>query len=279
MSLHTTNRAREKILLAGPWGSGKSYARNRLINVLAKTGSDSRVYLFDTDDTYDLAWDQYGADVMASVGDVWACTSYLDWVAGVETIIPKVTRDDWVVIDRLDLLWNHAQDYFIQKVYGVDSAEFYLEFAVDLEENPRLNAQGKPVKEGSPLAGAHGQKWDHIKRQYAEVLGQLIFPPTTLASGKRYGHPGHVLSCVTVKELNSEQEKDSTIIRDFQRFGKKPAGEKNLPSQHHSVLMMSQGPPWYLNTARERAGREYLNGVEVTDFVFDYLIGVGGWEL
>lgn len=269
MSLHPTQRAREKILLAGPWGSGKSYARNRLIHTLNATGSDAMVYVLDTDDTKDRAWDAYGDKFMERVE--WRyVNAYEDWKSAADDFAAKMTKDDWMVVDRVDLLWQSCQDYYVRKVYGVDSGDFYLEFAIANVNNARAG--------GSPLAGAHGQKWDHIKRQYAEVVAQLIFPRTTLAGGKTYGHPGHVLACSNVKDVNSEQDDEQTV-NIYQRFGVKPAGEKNLPTQFHSVLMMGAGPPWVMNTAREREGREYVVGMEMQDWVLNYLVGTAGWRL
>ena len=268
MSLHPTQRAREKILLAGPWGSGKSYARNRLIHTLNASGSTATVRILDTDDTKDRAWDAYGDAFMERVEWEYV-NSYEDWKDGAEKFAKDTGPDDWIVPDRIDLLWEASQQYFIRQVYGVDAGDFFMEFAIANKDNAR--------SPGSPLAGAHGQKWDIIKRQYAEVISQLLFPPTNV-KGRSYGHKGHVLACANAKDVNSEQDDEQTV-GTYQRFGVKPAGEKNLPTLFHSVLLLKPGPPWVLNTGRVGLGGVLWVGGVAGDFVFDYLMNVGGWEL
>ena len=274
--LHTTARAREKILVYGDWGSGKSYARNRLIGALRASGSDAKVFVIDTDDTRDRALDAYGDGFLEHVE--WAyVNAWEDWLEAAERFAAKIGPDDWLVIDRIDLAWAAAQDYYVRRVFGVDSAEFFLQFAADLEANPRFSKDGNRITEGSPLAGAHGQRWDHIKRTYAQFVSNALFPRTTVKE-RTWGHPGHVLACAGEKDVNREKD-DAQTVSAYGGFGKKPAGEKNLPSQFHSVLWLSGVPgDWRYSTGREREGREYVRGAGMGDFVLTYLVGVAGWE-
>ena len=282
MSLHPTARAREKILLAGSYGSGKSYARNNLISALHSSGSDAKVYLLDTDDTIDRMYDALGEEVCANVEPFYVGGNFDAWKAAADQLAPKVTRDDWVVVDRVDRLWPAAQDYYIQRVFGMDSDEFYLTYAAEIENFNKSAADKDKKQGGSPLAGAYGQRWDHIKRSYANVISQLVMPRSETASGKVYGHAGHVLAMADVKPIN--ESNDSALIQQwFRKFNIRPAGptnEFNLPAQFHSVLLMYPGPPkWQITTAREREGREYVEGVAWSSFVLNYLMAVGRWEM
>jgi hypothetical protein len=71
----------------------------------------------------------------------------------------------------------------------------------------------------------------------------------------------------------------------FLPYGQKPAGQKELPFQFHTLLLAgktttpaTQQTNYTLTTVKDRE-RVELKGAEVKNFTTDYLVNVGGWKV
>lgn len=246
MALHTDNRSRERILMLGSWGTGKSEAWCSIAK-----WTPGKIFVLDTDNAIDRlvegqAWEDkvHGYDLV----------SWEDYTSSMEDAMKLATRDDWLVIDMVDKAWEEVQNYYIQQAFGKDAATFFLQWKTDA---------GK----GSPLAGEYGANWQVINKLYSGFIGKVA----------RF--PGHVLACTPVDSINRDQEKSKEVLDTYGRFGCKPRGQKALGHQFHTLLLAGHKGNDYIYTTIKDRKRTELKGEVVTDFVTSYLVKVAGWKL
>lgn len=266
MALHPTGPY-ERILVTGEWGSGKSKAWLKWAEWIQRTGASSRVFVIDTDTAWQrmgwgLGWDQPPNQF------VWVtdCENY-DQALNAVTSYRRAAQpqnNDVLVIDMIDKLWDYAQAAFSEKAFGENITEWLLDVR----------------RKGENPGGDYGVNWSTINRLYGDFINNVI----------RF--PGHVVACSPVEDVKEPNRDgkggdDPQIRQMFGRLKKKPRGQKNLPFQFHSILLMQDTSgaavgPWKMTTMKERdvgaMAREKMEGVDVKDFVLDYLIKRGGWK-
>lgn len=256
--LRPTNPSRERILGVGAWGAGKSNAWIRIAQWLRETGSPAKVYVLFTDFSMERAlegWDSSNV-VAKEVGD------YKEFITAGREFCKVGKRDDWLVTDLISDLWPWSEDHFSIMSFG----ESFTEWAL--------------TKSGGQIAGEHGSYWGKVNGLYREAHNKYVL---------RF--PGHVYSCARVKEMRKDKqghfigEDDDKIVEWFGRYGVKPEGQKHLPYSYHTVVYFQEAGvgDYRINTVREKsvgdAARKNLVGVQLTDFVTVYLLGVAGWKL
>lgn len=239
---------RERILLMGGWGVGKSTAA---VDIWEKT--DSNMYVIDTTYEADRNFDGNNPTSITRVEE-WS-----EYMPAVKKARIKGEVGDWLVIDRMDTVWEQAQNGFVEEVFGKSADEWFLEY--------------RKEKSGHPLAGEYGMNWNVIKKMYGAFMTEVM----------RF--PGNVL--VTARAENVTQpNRDGTggdspeIRQEYGKFGVKPAGEKNMPFLFHTVLWLNepQQGQWVFTTVRDR-GREQVKGKAMKSFVESYLVEVAGWNI
>lgn len=258
--LHRPQRARERILLIGQWGAGKSNAWCTVASWMRRTKSPAKMYVVDTDHAADRLSEAYGEAFWENViaEDVW---DYKEILAALKKFHAlKPSRDDILVVDLIDKLWAWTQDHYIEEAFGKNASTFYMEFKKAGTDGNALSAEA-----------AYGANWQIINSHYAELMTLI----------QRW--PGHVIACSpaeTVQAPNSAGKGgDSKEIREaFERAGFKPAGQKGLGFQFFTVILLSPfGKAWKFQTIKDL--NRGLNNGEMKDFVMDYLVKIGGWEL
>lgn len=252
MALRTEANARERILMIGSWGTGKSEAWCSIAKWLDQTKAEGQLYVLDTDNAVDrLIEGQPWADRIIPF-DLF---EWDDYIKAITEARSKGKRDDWLVVDMVDKAWEEVQNFYIQEAFGKDAASFFLQWKTD---------NGK----GSPLAGEYGANWQVINKLYSSFIGKVA----------RF--PGHVLACAPVDQVNREQEKSKEILDTYGRFGVKPRGQKALGHQFHTILLaLSKGKSGYAYTTIKDRKRTELSNEDVVDFVTSYLVKVAGWKL
>jgi hypothetical protein len=248
---------RERIIVFGDYGSGKSQVWVDWAKMLRDTGSKSQVRVICTDMGAEASTEQYqGWEQNVRVCHV---ERFDDYVCAVKMARDEDGQDDLLVVDRSDTAWDAVQSAFSLDVSGKDLDDWAVERLSKGEDNPFIDA--------------HGVSWGIIKRRYQEkFVGPLI----------RY--PGHVLLCANEKAVvqpSSVNMKggDPEDVRDFYQGGMRPGGEKHTGFLMHDIVRLRRkgSGSWVMSTVRARSRKELLN-VPLSNFVTDYLMTVGGWD-
>lgn len=257
----TTSR-RERILIFGAAGVGKSYAWQL---VLAHTPDDVTFHVVDTDG----AWEPAAASPeFAPHAHRVRHHEPIDWPEYIEAMkaarkemLPNKDRvsKDWLVVDLGDKAWAAAQDYYSDRKFAGDpDSEDFFAALVDGE------ADDEDVM----------AKWGTINKLYAPFAEALV------------RCPGNVVVCATQKDLKKDKKgnyfrESKESVRDFGGVGAKPGGQKNLPHDLNTVLHLTGSAKGkrYMTRIKDR-NREEAWG-ELTrpneHFVMDFLMGVAGW--
>jgi hypothetical protein len=239
----------ERILVYGQPGTGKSYQFLKVAQFVAP----ARCYVLDTDDAYPRMLDTDFRD-MGNV-EVYPVFEWDDWKAAVTDVLAtRAKPGDWICIDRADVLWEAAQDYFIQQVFGEETGDFFLRARKEIEQSKNKL---------TPLDG--WKDWGIINRVYRQLWVKLIMPnmPANL----------YVATTATQVEKQDEQEVQET----FSFLGVKPGGQKHLPYGMHTILYLDRiKDGWRMTTVKDR-GRKYLDKQKLVSLPHQYLIGVAGW--
>lgn len=246
---------RERIILMGGWGTGKSNAVVSVAEYLEKTGSDAIVYVIDT--TFEADRNFLGAPknvIIVTVGD-WD-----EYMAAVKDIRLKSRPQDWLAIDRIDMVWDQAQAGYSEKAFGKAIDEWFVEY----------KAEGRA---GHAFSGEYGSNWVMIKRMHAAFITEML----------RF--KGNVVACSTIQNVtgpnrSGEGGDSKETLAEYGKFGVRPGGEKNLGFLFHTILWLTEPKPgdWQFTTVRDRK-REQMKGKKMGDFVVSYLVGVAGWKL
>ena len=256
--LISNDPAPERILALGLYGSGKTNNWATVARWYRDTDTPGHFYVLDTDNTTLRTlhgfpgWEQNVTRV-----DV---AEWSDLTSETQKAFENAGPQDWLVVDSIDKPWSMVQDHYIEQMFGKEADIFFME-------------QRKASASGHPLASDYGSNWTVINKLYQKWIGQVI----------RF--PGHVYAATPsqpVAEPNQQGKGgDSREIREtFGRYGVRPAGQKALGFQMHTVLLM-QSPArdeWKLTSIKDRS-RELLVGAPVVDFAMSYLLGVAGWEM
>ena len=244
----TTTGPRERILLIGGWGVGKSTAATEIAKNV------ERMFVVDT--TFEASRNFQGVDSV----DIRHVEDWDEYIQSVSDIRKVAQEQDWLVIDRIDPVWDMAQAGFSEKAFGKEIQDWFVEYKAD-------------QKTGHPFAGEYGINWAIIKRMYSAFMTEVM----------RF--PGHVLVTSKVEQVQQPsrdgQGGDAPEVRAvFSKFGVRPAGEKNLGFMFHTVLWLQEVRQgiWTYTTIRDR-NREQVSGKEMRSFVTSYLVPVAGWRL
>lgn len=256
--IHPPSNRRERILVYGDSGSGKSSCWVSIADWLARTGSGERVFTLDTDN----AWDAL-RPVDGSLDAVLTVISldeyeYGEWTPAARKFRGELTKDSWLVLDLADKAWSGAQSHFWKHLSGGDSlAEMKL----------------RELKKPGTISGDHGKNWDVIKNFYFEFYQTVMNAPC------------HILLVAAEKQI-VRGVTDEESVPEYVQHGAYPAGQSQMRGSVHTVLRCIEaktGEDWRYTTIKERGPigrpkRPYLKGEKVDDFVRTYLMKVAGWK-
>lgn len=249
------DRLLERILLFGPAGSGKSTAAASVASMAAKTKSDARFHVVDTD----LAWDRMLIEGYPELSNVEVYVA-LDWPEYREALakIRSVVRpNDWVVVDLVSNAWETVQAYFTEQVFDRDIGDYFLQVRKELKT-------GKKSLE----AFSGWVDWSVINAMYKTWTNDLLFKTRA-----------NVICMAKMGKVHAEQDDKATRLL-FGPHGVKPEGQKSLAYQFHTVLLTGEPRTgeYTLTTVKDRE-RTQLDKTPVKKFALDYLVKIGGWRL
>ncbi len=253
MTYQATLNSRERILLMGPAGTGKSWAAMDFAKQVLAGGNGNSVYVLDNDFSYERMLETSTVDNRENmyVKDLYAD----DWEAHITALkgfIESAERDDLLIIDSISPLWQAAQDYYSTEVFGSDLSEFFLE---------TRKASGK----GQAFDG--WKDWGIINKVYGQLYRLM----------NRF--PGHVIMTAEVTGLSDTEDKDARAMYGSHRL--KPVGQKSLGHRVNTILLTGKDRAgnFSLSTVKDR-GREddRMDNEEYTSFFRSYIMVRAGWE-
>lgn len=280
----------ERILSMGITGSGKSYQWLKFARALKPAGVIFRC--LDTDNDIDYMLRTQFQDLLPeNGGNVYVHLAF-DWVEyeqGVAWVQQKgltpeqlnrmdkhlvtayktpMKRIDWVVTDKINNAWSTVQRYFTTEVFGENMGEYFLQVRKEMQAGIRKTAKG--AMPSSPIMeGFDGWKdWSVINKLYDDWILPII-----------YRIQCHVYAATDVDKLD-KSDKDPELLNLFGDLGIKPAGQKKLGGQHHTIFLHLPGrDSWFITTIKDRAGRPYFKKVPVKSLYTQYLVAKAGWPM
>ena len=251
-------RARERILVYGDPGSGKSFSYLTIARMLQVTDTPATVYVIDTDMAAERALSSEFGDLSNVI--VYPAYTWEDYCSTLVAIRKVIRPDDWLCIDLICKAWLAAQEYYVSKVFKTDLDDYFLDARRMLQE---ARDDGKKVKEKvSPLDG--WKDWTIINRLYNTWSEAAIMKTNA-----------HIFACAKSAPVNSDLDNRKTMT-SFGRLSVKPCGQKDLAYNFHTVLLSSATRDGYaLQSAKDR-GRQLID-IDVSMFAIDYLQDVAGW--
>lgn len=277
MTLTPPTPRRERILVTGVAGSGKSTCWLSWAEWSQKTRSERRFFVVDSDYAWDggRPVDGHLDDIVVpydvgTVADIKAAGA--DAMQNVKVDRPgrggRKVSEDVLVVDMIDFFWSIAQEEGFEAVSGMDFDEFMV----------------KSMVTDTSIAGDYGKNWGLVNKIYSKLMRVV----------KTW--PGHVIAVAPGERVREPDSRgkggDAQEILDLAgRFKIKPLGQKRLAHDFHTVLLCQEtNKGWTLTTLKERnaAGlkegdegfRPYLVNKEMAGgFVLSYLKGVAGWKL
>lgn len=262
---------RERILMIGGAGAGKSYGFYSIAKAAAVSGSDAKFYIVDTDESVgrmisDPAFNpliRTDIDTIETLNDALvnieftSATSWDELRGAVERYQKKMRAHDWLMIDMLSPTWQMVQEWFTYKFFNRDLAEFFS------QARAKVKADSKVM---NPFEGA--KDWTVIKAQYAELQNMIL------------RCPGHIYCTSEVKAFGANDEKDAQARAQFGPHGVMPVGEKRTPHVFSTILVVENDVygTRRMKTVKDRS-RRLLEGEQIMDMAADYLVGVGGWMI
>lgn len=232
--------AKERILLLGPPGVGKTYSWL----TIAAANPDATFHVVDTDNAVERMMKKPLSNVQAHVVYEWE--DLMSELAQLE-----IKEDDWVVVDMIGACWEMVQRHYSDQVFGKSVDAYFLEARM---------AQ----KKGSPFDGR--TDWSVINKMYNRFAMGLL------------RQPGHLLAVAPVEQISSD-EKDGGILATFGAYGVKPRAQKHTGHLFHTVLLLgkTRTGAYTYTTVKDRA-RKDVEKQPLTNFHRDYLQAIGGWE-
>lgn len=248
---------RERILVMGGYGTGKTSAWLNIALWSQKTGAPSRFYAMDSEYALEafLESDSQYAHLSSKRGgnvEFTQINTWQDFTGAADYFAPRITTDDWLVIDFISPAWDLVQEYYIEQVFSERVDDYFL------------NAR-KLLKGSNPLDG--WKDWSQINRLYRTWFNQVF-----------YRTPGHKFIVASAEPIQDTDDK--AIKATFAAVKVRPKGQKAMGHAPHTVLLAQSVRPGeiYLSTVKDRE-REALKAKELSQFTLDYLVAIGGWTL
>lgn len=248
---------RERILVMGGYGTGKTSAWLNIAKWSHDTGSPSKFYAMDSEYALEafLESDTQYQHLSASRGgniEFAQINEWSDYTKTADAWQGRITPEDWTVIDFISPAWDFVQEYYIDQVFHENHDDFFLQ--------ARKNLKG-----GNPLDG--WRDWGEINRLYRTWFNQVF-----------YRIPGHKFLTASVEPL--KETDDRAIKATFADVKVRPKGQKMLGHAPHTVLLSLavQAGEIFLTTVKDRE-RDVLRVKEMNQFVLDYMVPIAGWSL
>lgn len=248
-----TLNSRERILIMGGPGAGKSYSAYQVARRVLEAGHD--VWAFDNDFSFERMKELdppvlgEGATIVhyELQPDEWS-----ELMSGLEYAIEKADRDDLLIVDSMTPTWQAAQEFFTDQIFEKGIDEYFLDARKNLT--------------GNKLDTYDGWKdWSVINKIYGKLYRLL----------NRF--PGHVILTAEAEPLGPDADKDLKALLGPVRV--KPRGQKALAHRVNTVVyvMQNRDGSREMRVAKDRGREIDVEGEPLDDFFRSYFVGRAGW--
>ena len=242
---------RERILVMGGPGSGKTYGWLRLANHFKQ----SKFYVIDSEVGAGRSLQEFPDLDNVQIHTVVDWTEYRK---AEKEVVEKAGENDWVVVDMVDKAWAAVQRYYIGEIFDQEMGNYFL------EARKKLKKDAKSLFAGRDAALKGWTDWPTINRLYEDFIFPII-----------YRSQAH-LYLVTAAQAVSEDD-DKEVREIYGPYGVKPAGQKALGHQPDTVLLFAHGRDgYYMTTIKDRGGRKYFDRARLHNLYLQYG-KIAGW--
>lgn len=245
---------REFILLMGTASAGKSYAILKMIEAMP----EHHFYVIDSDLAYEAMTD--GRDFRNLT--IYPVTELPEMKRAIIDIRKHVKPGDWIVPDMIDCWWDAAQRYFVDSIFDQDFGDYILQARKAMETSTKSGGLWHEAFQGY-------QDWPAIKGLYFDLWNKIK------------STDANIIATARSEELNTTGKfKDAKeMVMLGNATGVKPAGEKKLAHQFHSIFYLERVPEgWRITTWRERfQNRVWMKREPLENFFTDYGEIIANW--
>lgn len=238
---------RERILLMGPPGSGKTHHLVRTSEYLKDKGITT--HTIDMEDKIEAF---YGGTVPKYL-NLQVAIFWEELKTAMEKVESIAKPGDWVLVDRIDLSWPAVQRWFTQQKYKEELAGRMLETSKKMKFSSEFVPR---FDEGS---------WQVINEAYETMMLKLL-----------YKYRCNVLLTAGIRGVDPNSPQDI-----FGHLGVVPRGQKELGHQPNSVFLLTQrraeSITWEITTAKDMPNRDWFDKEPIFDFSLQY--GARYWRL
>jgi len=226
-------KRREKIVLMGDTGSGKTYS----MLTLAQAFPGNLFYIIDPDDGVSKVLDELGGDAAFPNVEYRLTVTWEEAHAAFIEAHQNLGEGDWLMFEQLGKMWEMAQNYYsietfqipaIDKLLGVKKAEAKVKSKV-----AELKKQGVVVEEKGSLTpgGFEPGDWVPIKQLHNQLVMDMA-----LARGSY-----NVLSTTGIRDIlpiekKPKSEFQKAFLELFMGLGVKPEGEKHNLYRYDTIV-------------------------------------------
>lgn len=258
---------RERILNMGVAGSGKSYQQLLIARAIMKSGR--KMYIIDTDDAIPYMLHYQFPDLEPRNGGNVYVKSVLSWQSHMEALswaMAEGKEGDWISIDLADVPWETVTRYFVSEVFKKDIGDYFLEARKRIAAGK--SAGKKEPKSVMQEALGGWMDWGVINKLYDDFMLPII-----------YNTPCNIYLAAKIRKLTNED--DNTLRSLYGPWGIRPAGQKNMSHQVHTIFISSQGRDgeWYITTVKDRGNRPYYLETPLSSLYMQYLVPYAGFEI
>lgn len=252
-----TKPRKESVLVFGGEKVGKTTC---LLDIASRT--DGHLFYLDSDDTLEASIEDFPE--LEKHMDRFTHYRPFDWNDlrnyGREAAT-KSSKNDWIVVDRVDPYREMVKDFHIEKIFGKNAATWVME---TLKEK---RAKGEKGSEHTQIP------WSTINSAWYSWVTYL-----------HRKAPAHIFWAANAKQLIEDgmMADQQRLIDMYGNIKRKPGGGNDFGYIPHTILYLSKDPKGVrrLTTIGDRGRKNrFLSAQEMGESFFNsYMIPTAGWR-
>ena len=246
---------KERILLYGGSGSGKSSAAFHIARFYQQTNTPGKIYIADTDSA---AYRTYEAGYK-DLDNIEVLPIY-DWADMLKLGKMTFGVNDWLSVDFISSSWQMIQDWYADQLFDHDMSTQIMFTRAKIEE------QNRDIKsrEKAPQALDAWRDWPAINGLYFRWISSLFAREKV-----------HIIGTSPAKEVGDRTPPQTLAL--VKSIGLLPSGQKDLMHAFHTTIFMNKVNRDYVFTVVKDRERDLVIGKSMVRFPISYLQDVAGW--